>query len=114
MVEQDPEQRLSEILKAAGDTTRRNILTILVQEGPLRVTDLAARFELSLNAVSKHIKVLERAGLVSRKTHWREHLIAAEIEPTREIDAWFARLRSIWQMRLDRLDEVLEDQEDDH
>ncbi len=74
----------------------------------MRVTDLAGRFDMSLNAISKHIRVLERAGLVSRETRWREHLIAAEMEPTRLIDAWFGQLRSAWELRLTRLQEVLE------
>ena len=66
---------LSRVLKAAGDTTRRRILTLLVQEGALRVTALAAHFDMSLNSVSKHIKVLEEAGLVTRKTAGREEVI---------------------------------------
>ena len=83
MVERDaPEAALSAILKAASDPSRRRILTLLVREGPMRVTDLARFFDLSLNAVSKHIKVLEAAGLVSRMTQWREHVIAAELGPT--------------------------------
>ena len=102
------EQSLTEILKAASDPTRRAILTILVQEGPLRVTTLATRFDMSLNSVSKHIKALERAGLVTRRTEWREHLIAPEMEPLRLIDDWFGQLRSIWDLRLDRLADALE------
>jgi DNA-binding transcriptional ArsR family regulator len=115
MVERLDSDRLTEVLKAASDPTRRAILTILVQEGPARVTDLAARFDLSLNAVSKHIKALERAGLVSRRTEWREHLIAPEMGPLRLIDDWFGRLRSTWEMRLDRLADLMtEEKDDDH
>ena len=113
MVERINDTRLTAILKAASDPTRRKLLTILVQEGPQRVTDLAARFEMSLNAVSKHIRVLESAGLVNRKTEWREHLIAAEMEPTRAIDAWFRSLRSIWEMRLESLEEALKEKDHD-
>jgi len=98
---------LTEILKAASDPTRRKILTILVQEGPVRITDLASRFAISLNSVSKHIKALERAGLVSRRTEWREHLIAPEMEPLRRVDAWFDQLRSSWEMRLEALAEIM-------
>ena len=112
MVEQDADP-LSDILKAASDPTRRELLTILVQDGPLRVTDLAGRFDMSLNSVSKHIKVLERAGLVSRETKWREHLIAADMAPLRSVDDWFGRLRSHWELRLSRLGEILEDIEND-
>ncbi len=114
MVEREDNDQLTEVLKAASDPTRRAILTILVQEGPARVTDLAGRFDMSLNAVSKHIKALEKAGLVSRRTEWREHLIAPEMGPLRLIDDWFGRLRSTWEMRLDQLGEIFsEDDTDD-
>ena len=102
---------LTDILKAASDPTRRAILTLLAQHGPTRVTELAARFEISLNAVSKHIKVLEAAGLVSRRTLWREHLIEVRLERLTEIDTWFAALRSIWALRLDALDKLLSEGE---
>jgi len=105
---------LSRILKAAGDTTRRRILTLLVQEGPLRVTELAAHFDMSLNSVSKHIKVLEEAGLVTRRTLGREHFIAAELEPLTLTEQWFAQLKSIWELRLAALDQLLASEEDDH
>nr|WP_316656592.1 metalloregulator ArsR/SmtB family transcription factor [uncultured Gellertiella sp.] len=101
------DDHLSRILKAAGDTTRRHILTVLVQEGPLRVTALAAHFDMSLNAVSKHIKVLEEAGLVTRKTLGREHFIAAELEPLKLTESWFAQLKSIWELRLEAFETLL-------
>lgn len=95
------------ILKAAADPTRRAILTLLAQEGPLRVGEIHARFSMSLNAISKHIKVLESAGLVRRRTEWREHLIEVEMGPLRHIDDWFASLRSIWDLRLSALDDLM-------
>ena len=101
------DEKLSRILKAVGDTTRRHILTLLVQEGPLRVTALAAHFDMSLNSVSKHIKVLEEAGLVTRRTLGREHFIGAELEPLRMTEAWFAQLKSIWELRLAALENIL-------
>ncbi len=113
MVERIDSDRLSAILKAASDPTRREILTLLAQHGPTRVTDLAARFDTSLNSVSKHIKMLESAGLVTRKTAWREHLIALEPRSLAPIDQWFGQLRSIWEMRLEALDTILT-QEDDN
>ena len=112
MVEQH-DARLTDILKAASDPTRRAILTHLAQAGPTRVTELAARFDTSLNAVSKHIKVLEAAGLVSRRTIWREHLIEVQMAPLALIDQWFAGLRSIWELRLDALATVLEEKTND-
>ncbi len=107
MVERSDDSQLTEILKAASDPTRRAILTHLAQEGPLRVTEIAARFDMSLNAVSKHIKVLESAGLVSRRTQWREHMIEVQMAPLTQIDRWFGGLRSIWDMRLEKLDLAL-------
>lgn len=109
MVEQETptEDPLTEILKAASDPTRRQILTLLAQAGPTRVTEIAARFDISLNAVSKHIKVLEQAGLVSRRTLWREHMIEVQMAPLALIDQWFASLRSIWALRLEKLDDLL-------
>ena len=98
---------LSDVLKAASDPTRRSILTLLAQEGPTRVTDLANHYDMSLNSVSKHIKVLEKANLVTRKTIGRVHLIEVNMAPVNEIDRWFKQLRSIWDMRLEALDHLL-------
>ena len=104
MVEQSA---LTEILKAASDPSRREILTLLAQAGPTRVTEIAARFDMSLNAVSKHIKVLEAAGLVSRTTLWREHLIEVQLDRLSAVDLWFKSLRSIWDLRLEALETLL-------
>lgn len=111
MVERKAANQLSEVLKAASDPTRRSILTLLAQQGPMRVTDIHAQFEMSLNSVSKHIKVLEKVGLVGRRTEWREHLIEVQMGPLSEIDRWFAELRSIWTLRLEALDELIGDGE---
>lgn len=105
---------LSRVLKATGDTTRRKILTLLVQEGAMRVTALAAHFDMSLNSVSKHIKVLEEAGLVTRRTVGREHFIAAELEPLRLTESWFKQLKSIWELRLSALEDALVSKDDDN
>ena len=107
MVDKNSEQKLSEVLKAVSDTTRRSLLTQLVQQGPTRVTDLAAYYATSLNAISKHIKVLEKAGLVQRRTLGRTHWIEANLTPVNEVDEWFKVLKSIWQLRLEKLNDVL-------
>lgn len=73
----------------------------------MRVTALAAHFDMSLNSVSKHIKVLEEAGLVTRRTLGREHFIAAELEPLRLTESWFQQLKSIWELRLAALEDVV-------
>ena len=101
------EKQLSKILKVTSNVTRRSILTTLVQEGPARVTDLAEHYAMSLNAVSKHIKALESAGLVSRKKIGREHFIEANLEPVKVIEKWFQDLRSIWEIRLEKLEKLL-------
>jgi len=101
------ECNLSLILKASSDATRRSILTTLIQQGPTRVTELAGRFDISLNSVSKHIKVLESAGLVRRKTHGRVHLIEADLAPLTAAENWFSKLKSIWALQLDALNDIL-------
>lgn len=105
MVEQNT--HLSETLKAVSDPTRRSILTTLIQQGPTRVTELGAMYDMSLNSVSKHIKVLEKANLVSRRTVGRVHLIEANLDPVNEVETWFTTLRSIWDIRLEALDNII-------
>jgi DNA-binding transcriptional ArsR family regulator len=108
MVEYHDDANLSALLKAASDTTRRSLLTELCQQGPCRVTDLAKQYAMSLNAISKHIKVLERCGLVTRKTLGRVHWIEADLAQVSVVENWFATLKSIWQLRLEKLAEIVE------
>jgi len=107
MVELTDNTALSEILKATSDSTRRSLLTQLCQQGPSRVTDLANYYDMSLNAVSKHIKILEKAGLLKRTKVGRTHWIEADLELLAEVESWFAELKSIWELRLIKLDEIL-------
>jgi DNA-binding transcriptional ArsR family regulator len=109
MVEKDTDKILTEILKAVSDATRRSLLTQLCQEGATRVTDLADRYDMSLNAISKHIKVLEKAGLVARRTIGRTHWIEAKIDRVKLVENWFKELKSIWELRLEILEEILEE-----
>jgi DNA-binding transcriptional ArsR family regulator len=108
MVEFLNDKILTDILKAVSDTTRRSLLTQLCQYGTSRVTDLADLYDMSLNAVSKHIKVLEKAGLVARKTFGRTHWIEPKIERIRLAENWFKELKSIWELRLEKLDEIMQ------
>ncbi len=78
-----------------------------MQQGSTRVTELAAMYDMSLNSVSKHIKVLEKANLVSRRTLGRVHLIEANLAPVNEVEDWFKELRSIWDIRLEALETVI-------
>lgn len=107
MVELQNEVVLSNVLKAVCDSTRRSLLTQLAQQGPTRVTDLAGYYDMSLNAISKHIKVLEKVGLVTRKTVGRAHWIEANLEPVEKVDQWLAQLKSIWALSLDKLEDML-------
>ncbi|KJS32353.1 MAG: transcriptional regulator [Desulfatitalea sp. BRH_c12] len=107
MVENVNDKILTEILKAVSDATRRSLLTQLCQHGATRVTDLADHYDMSLNAISKHLKLLEKAGLVTRRTIGRTHLIEANLKKIGLIEAWFEELKSIWELRLERLDEIL-------
>lgn len=111
MVEYDDNENISELLstllQAVSDATRRALLTQLCQQGPSRVTDLARVHAMSLNAISKHIKVLEKTQLVTRKTLGRTHWIEADLQQVAVIEHWFKQLRSIWEIRLDKLDELI-------
>lgn len=107
MVEYSSEQELSELLKAVSDTTRRSLLTQLSQQGSSRVTDLANYYDMSLNAVSKHIKVLEKAGLIKRRTIGRVHWIEADLVKVSIVEDWFKEVKLIWELRLEKLNEIL-------
>ena len=94
---------LSTTFAALADPTRRAILARLAR-GETSVSELAEPFDMSLPAVSKHLKVLERAGLIvrGREAQWRPCRI--EAAPLREVADWVDRYRRIWEQRLDRLD----------
>jgi DNA-binding transcriptional ArsR family regulator len=101
---------LDQTLMALADPTRRAILHRL-SEGESRVTELARPFAISLNSVSKHIRVLERAHLVRRRRAGREHLLSLNPEPLDEAAAWIEAQRAIWVARLDALDDLLQAEE---
>jgi len=103
--------RLDETLGALADPTRRAIL-LRLSEGEARVTDLATPFDISLNSVSKHIRILERARLVTRRKVGREHLLSRNARPLDEAAAWIDRLRDHWNRRLDRLEKALEEDDE--
>ncbi len=107
MVEYESDESLTELLKAVSDATRRSLLTQLCQQGASRVTDLANYYDMSLNAISKHIKVLEKAGLVTRKTIGRTHWIEANLKRIGTVENWFNELKSIWALRLEKLDKLM-------
>ena len=93
---------LGRVFSAMADPTRRAILARLV-EGPATVSQLAEPFDMSLPAVSKHLKVLERAGLLGREIVGRVHHCHAVIEPLKEAEAWIAQREAFWEQGLDSL-----------
>lgn len=98
---------LDDTLIALADPTRRAILQRL-SRGDARVTDLAQPFAMSLNAVSKHIRMLERARLVRRRRVGREHLLSLNPQPLRDAGAWIAEQHAAWTERLAALDALLQ------
>ena len=97
---------LDQVYDAIADPTRRAILGILA-EGEANVGSLAERFPISLNGVSKHVKVLERAGLVERTVQGREHRLRLNAEPLREASMWLEHYRTFWDTRLAALEAFL-------
>jgi len=78
-----------------------------LSRGEVRVTTLAKPFAMSLNAVSKHVQVLERARLIRRRRAGREHLLSVNLEPLDEAAAWISAQRAMWTRRLDTLEAIL-------
>ena len=101
-----PTDRLSTTFAALADPTRRAILARLTL-GETSVSELAEPFDMSLPAISKHLKVLERAGLIARgrEAQWRPCRL--EATPLKDVDAWLERYRLFWEQSFDRLDEYL-------
>ena len=98
--------RLSLVFGALADPTRREIL-IRLAEGEATVAELAAPFSMSQPAISKHLKVLEQAGLVSRARRATARLSRLEAEPLREVTTWLARYQRFWDESHERLDDLL-------
>jgi len=94
---------LDHVFAAVADPTRRAILKHLALR-PARVTDIARKFPVSLNAVSKHLKALERAGLVEREIVGREHRCRLNAEPLKNASLWLIEMQAFWEKRLDALE----------
>ena len=100
------ERRLSETFAALANSTRRAILAHLA-DGSATVNELAEPFKMTLPAVSKHIKVLERAGLVTRGQRAQYRPCALDAAPLKEVSTWAEQYRPIWEARFDRMDDYL-------
>ncbi len=105
MVEYDS-PALDRVYAALADPTRRAILMRLTRHDA-RVTELAAPFDMSLNAVSKHLRVLEEAGLIRREVRGRDHHLSLDATSLQEAAAWLETYRQFWSRRLDRLEAFL-------
>ncbi len=101
---------LDHTLTALADPTRRAILRRL-SSGEARVTEVARPFSMSLNAISKHILVLERAKLVKRRKVGREHFISYRSEPLDAAAKWIDETRNFWASRLDNLEQLLREED---
>jgi DNA-binding transcriptional ArsR family regulator len=100
-------QQLDAVFGALADPTRRAILAQLAQ-GDLTVGELAAPFTMSQPAISRHLRVLEEAGLISRSRRATARLSHLEAEPLKDASDWLARYRRFWEERYEQLDELLE------
>jgi DNA-binding transcriptional ArsR family regulator len=95
---------LDHVMVAISDPTRRAILNRLAR-GPARISDVAAPFSMSLTGVCKHVRVLERAGLVRRTRAGRENTLELTPEPLRGVAKWVSKYERFWTARLDRIEE---------
>jgi DNA-binding transcriptional ArsR family regulator len=100
------EDRLTETFAALANSTRRAIVGHLAR-GEATVNELAEPFDMTLPAISKHIKVLERAGLVVRAQFAQFRPCSLDGAPLRDVSTWTEQYRSVWEVRFDRMDEYL-------
>lgn len=102
------DSHLDLVFAALSNRTRRAILTQL-RDGPTRITDLASPFDMSLPAISKHIRVLEKAGLVRREVSGREHTCWFQPDALADAERWLTHYRAFWESTLDALVDYVEE-----
>jgi DNA-binding transcriptional ArsR family regulator len=102
------QRRLDDVFQALADPTRREMLALLAR-GEATAGELGAPFRISQPAASRHIRVLERAGLVRRRVDGREHRLRLVPRPLRDAEAWIARHRQFWEASLDSLGRTLDE-----
>ena len=105
--------RLDAVFAALADPTRRAIIERL-SRGDARVTEVAEPFHMSLNAVSKHIRMLEASGVVERRREGRDHFLSINTRSLDEVDGWIDRTRRYWKERLDDMERLLRELKKDH
>jgi DNA-binding transcriptional ArsR family regulator len=102
-VVQSRSRKLDAVIAAISDPTRRAIVDRLAR-GPARISDVAARFPMTLTGFCKHVRVLERAGLVRRTRSGRENTLELSAEPLREVATWVFSYESFWNTRLNQFE----------
>jgi len=102
-------ENLDDIFTAISHPSRRAILGRLAESGPARFTDIAEPFDLALNSVTKHLKLLERAGLIKREKRGREVFISIRGQPLRAAAVWMHDYERFWNKRLDQFEEYFKD-----
>lgn len=107
MIEQD-EERADAFFHALSDRTRRDILR-RVLAGEHSVTGLAASYDMSFAAVQKHVAVLERAGLLTKRRVGREQLASGDVEAVRSVASMLAELEDVWRGRINRIEELIQE-----
>lgn len=100
--------QLTDILTAISHPSRRAIIEQL-SDGPARFTDIAKPFDTALNSVTKHLKLLERAGLIERNKEGREVYISLQAEPLKEVAEWVHEYERFWNKRLDQFEQFFKD-----
>jgi DNA-binding transcriptional ArsR family regulator len=105
--------RLDAVFAALADPTRRAIIERL-SRSEARVTEVAEPFAMSLNAVSKHIRVLELSGVVQRQRKGRDHILSINTRSLDEIDGWIERTRRYWEKRLDAMERLIRELKKEH
>lgn len=105
--------RLDAVFAALSDPTRRAIIERL-SRGEARVTEVAEPFDMSLNAVSKHIRVLEASGVIERQKKGRDHILSINTRSLDEVDGWIDQTRGYWEGRLDAMEGVLRELRSEH
>lgn len=103
---------LDAVFMALAHPTRRQLLRMMAERGESRVTELADGFDVSLNQISKHLKILERAGLMRRRREGREHHCAADLRALLDARSWIDAYATFWRQSLEGLDAWLESNPD--
>jgi len=106
------DRQLDDVFGALADPTRRKIIQRL-EKGPTRVTEMASHFRISLPAVSKHLRVLENAGLLKREREGRVHRISLDAKRMKTAMQWLEHYRVFWESRLDSLSDFLNEEKKD-